>query len=280
MPPSTMFPIRTHDNLTLLGRRWAASGPPRGSALLIHGVGEHSARYDEVAAVMTDLGLTVVSYDQRGFGKSEGPKGRIPGKSTLVDDAVMVFGMVENEAPAGAPPPFLVAHSMGGTIAAYAVTSKAIRPRGLVLSSPAIQPILNAVEENVLRLLARVSPNIPLDSRIKPDQVTHDEQVRKAIATDHLMHTTVSPRLVVAILAQGADALADAPGLALPTLFLVAGADSLVHAEKSREFANAMRAGSATLHWYDGLFHEVFNETRPQRDLVLKDLKDWFATQL
>ena len=65
----------------------------------MHGVGEHSGRYDEVANAMTSLGVEVVSYDQRGFGESEGDRGEIPATDTLVADAAMVFDLVRREAP-------------------------------------------------------------------------------------------------------------------------------------------------------------------------------------
>ena len=72
------FPIQTPDGLTLVGRRWPVDDARRhGRAVLIHGVGEHSARYDEAAGVMNGVGIDVVSYDQRGFGKSPGDPGKI-----------------------------------------------------------------------------------------------------------------------------------------------------------------------------------------------------------
>ena len=140
---ATEFWIEAPDHTRLLGRRWAVTpGPARARALIIHGVGEHSGRYDDVAREMNGVGIEVVSYDQRGFGRSHGRRGVIPTDTALVDDAVHVFAMVASEADASAPRPYLIAHSMGGAIAAFAVTTGKIVPRGLVLSSPAIEPQL------------------------------------------------------------------------------------------------------------------------------------------
>jgi len=274
MAASETFWITTGDNLQLLGRRWPVPKAARaGAALLIHGVGEHSGRYDHVAAVMTDAGIEVVSYDQRGFGQSQGTKGCIPTPTALVDDAAMVFEMVARDY---ATQPLLVAHSMGGAVAAFAVTSGAIAPNGLVLSSPAISPRVSDIQLAVLRSLVPNHPDLQLHSLITPEQVTHDEQMRNAIRCDPLMHTIVSPRLVVSFVDQGRGALAHASKVAAPTLFLVAGDDKLVDPQGSRDFAAAMTA-DVTFHEFPGLYHEVFNERPPDRAKVLRAFADWIS---
>jgi alpha-beta hydrolase superfamily lysophospholipase len=274
---SETFWITTADHLKLLGRRWPVPKPDRaGAALLIHGVGEHSGRYDHVAAVMRDAHIEVVSYDQRGFGASEGTKGCIPTPTSLVDDAAMVFRMVAAE---NVTTPFLVAHSMGGAVAAYAVTSGAIAPRGLVLSSPAIRPRIDHLREALLRGLLKDHPDLQLHSMITPEEVTHDPDVQQAIRTDSLMHTIVSPRLIISMIDEGRAALADASKVAAPALFLVAGDDKLVDPKGSRDFANAIPA-DVTFHEFPGLFHEVFNERPPDRKKVLDAFADWLTGQV
>jgi len=280
MPKSTTFYVRTPDGLRLLGRRWQTGSSRLGRALLIHGVGEHSGRYDEVAGVMTALGIEVVSYDQRGFGLSDGKKGEIPKADTLVKDAVMMFGLVTQEGTSGEPRPFLVAHSMGGTIAAYAVTSGAIAPRGLVLSSPAIDPQIPGVDKAILKLLLPQFPNVPLDSRIRPEQVTRDKAIQQAIKADLLMHTTVTPRLVLSVVEQGAFALANAALITTPTLMLVAGHDLIVHNEATRKFSDGITLVTPTFKCYSKLFHEVFNELPADRQRVFGDFDGWLRREL
>ena len=200
---SDTFQITTSDGLKLLGRRWPVNEADRtGRAVLIHGVGEHSGRYHEVAGVMNGLGIEVVSYDQRGFGRLAGDPGKLPDELTLVTDAVLVFDLVRKERPAE-PSPLLVAHSMGATIAAFAVARGLIAPRGLALSSPAIAPRISPFEEQILRGLVTFAPGFALDSRIMPDDVTRDKHEQKKITHDTLMHRTVTPRLLLSIVDQG-----------------------------------------------------------------------------
>jgi alpha-beta hydrolase superfamily lysophospholipase len=66
-----------------------------------------------------------------------------------------------------------------------------------------------------------------------------------------------------------------AAGLTVPTLLLAAGDDGLVDARGSRELAAALPAAVAEVHFYDDLWHELFNEREPDRARVLGDLAAW-----
>jgi alpha-beta hydrolase superfamily lysophospholipase len=70
----------------------------------------------------------------------------------------------------------------------------------------------------------------------------------------------------------------NAARLTVPTLLLAAGDDRIVDARGARELAAALPAG-ATTHFYDGLYHEVFNEREPDRARVLADLAVWVERQ-
>ena len=59
---------------------------------------------------------------------------------------------------------------------------------------------------------------------------------------------------------------------------MVAGDDSIVAAEGSRQFAQRAPAELLTLRWYDTAWHEIFNETAPIADPVYADLMNgWRA---
>ena len=51
-------------------------------------------------------------------------------------------------------------------------------------------------------------------------------------------------------------------------------------AHGSRELAAGLAPGIGTLHFYDGLYHEIFNEREPDRARVLGDLDAWIDQQL
>jgi len=93
--PSTVGHVTTRDGTDLLVRHWPAdevevggawAGPPWASVLLVHGLGEHSGRYEQVGDQMAGAGLEVTSYDHRGMGGSGGRRGDIARWSRYHED--------------------------------------------------------------------------------------------------------------------------------------------------------------------------------------------------
>jgi alpha-beta hydrolase superfamily lysophospholipase len=57
--------------------RWWESIEPRGCLLLVHGLGEHSGRYDEFSRGLAEVGIMVLAFDLRGHGRSQGSRGDV-----------------------------------------------------------------------------------------------------------------------------------------------------------------------------------------------------------
>lgn len=283
-----MVPYRAHeasetgslsavDGTKLFLRCWRA-GPGRertGTALIVHGLGEHSGRYGHVAKTLNDLGMDVWAHDHRGFGKSEGARARIPDRDTLVDDTKLVFDTVQSREGGNAP--LLLGHSMGGAIAARAVTGGWITPRALVLSSPGLTPYINTPTRLFAQTMEMLLPNLSVPHGLPLINITHDSDVLAESASDPLNHALISPRVTMFILEAGEAAIRDASKLKVPTLVQAAGDDKLVNPQGAKDFAAAAPAGLCTLKIYPGLFHEIYNEREPDRSAVLADLKDWLA---
>ena len=139
----------TADGTVLLTRHWpvdgveaggAWAGPPWASVLLVHGLGEHSGRYEHVGERMTAAGLDVSAYDHRGMGGSGGSPGDIDAWSTYHDDLAERLGAVR--AAAGTRPVVLYGHSLGGLICAGYLLTDRPKPDLAVLSSPGLDSTL------------------------------------------------------------------------------------------------------------------------------------------
>jgi alpha-beta hydrolase superfamily lysophospholipase len=276
---TALEPLRLPDGAEIFLREWAVPGgvARRGSLLLVHGLGEHSGRYAHVAERLAAIGLHVRGYDHRGHGESGGPRGSVPHPDALLDDLRAVF---DDLAGGEAPPPFLLGHSLGGAIAARAATGGWVAPRGLILSSPALRISPSPVETGLLAIARRLAPDRAFPNRLPVGKLSHDAREVAAYKADGLNHDRITPRLYDFMADAGAAARRDAPGFTIPTLLLVAGSDALVDARGARELSAALPAGVGTLHWYDGLYHELFNEREPDRTLVLDDLAAWLEEQL
>ena len=107
--------LRTADGLDLKVRRWQADDAPhRWTFVVVHGLGEHSGRYQHLAEWFAPLGATVYAMDQRGHGLSGGPRGHAPSLNALLDDIDVAVMRARSES---GDPVVLVGHSFGGLLA-------------------------------------------------------------------------------------------------------------------------------------------------------------------
>ena len=80
------FKFKTFDELQLFGQSWQPEGQSRAVVCLVHGMGEHSGRYAQVADALTQAGYVLFTFDIRGHGKSSGPRGHTPSYEALMND--------------------------------------------------------------------------------------------------------------------------------------------------------------------------------------------------
>ncbi|NMM13836.1 MAG: alpha/beta hydrolase [Rhodoferax sp.] len=268
----TTFIALDGDNLALQDWPLEPGVPLRGVVLLVHGLGEHAGRYDHVARRLNDWGFAVRGYDQHGHGESDGRRGGLPSDTRLLDD---LADIVDSTRARMAPstPLILLGHSLGGLVAARFV-SLALRPvQALVLSSPAFDPGLNAVQRLLLAVLPKIAPNLRVGNGLDPSLLSHDPAVVAAYRADRLVHDRISGRLARFMANSGPATLALAPTWTVPTLLLYAGADQLVNPAGSRAFAAAAPKAVVSSRCFEALYHELFNEL--QAAPVFAELKQW-----
>jgi alpha-beta hydrolase superfamily lysophospholipase len=268
--------MTTQDGLALHLRRWPAGADARGTVLIVHGLGEHIGRYEHVAAALNAAGWHVAGHDQRGHGRSEGPRGTIPHPMALLGDLAMVTDHVRGPGKC-----VLLGHSLGGLVAARFVAENLLAQPSrfardfdaLVLCSPALDIELSGFNRFLVAVLGRIAPNLRLGNGMKPQWICRDPAVVQAYASDKLVHDRVTPRLVRFMVDNGVLVRSLAPRWRLPTLLLWAGQDLCVRPEGSAAFATAAPAAAVKPRCYRKLYHEILNEPE-QRD-VLADVTQW-----
>ena len=266
--------LNTRDSLQLHLQHWPADA--QRSVLLVHGLGEHIGRYTHVAAQLNAWGWQVFGYDQRGHGRSEGPRGRLRADDDLLHDLAAVIDATRAAMPG---PLVLLGHSMGGLVAARFVAGGGswVRPvDALVLSSPALDPGMSIPQKLLLASLGRLAPNLRLSNGLKPEWISRDAQVVRNYVADPLVHDRVTPRLARFIVDGGEAVAARADAWALPTLLLYAGSDRCVAPAGSAGFAAAAPQAVVAAHEFRPLYHEIFNE--PEQAEVFGVLRDWLDT--
>jgi alpha-beta hydrolase superfamily lysophospholipase len=267
------------DGTLLVPHHWRAPEPARGTVLIVHGLGEHAGRYGGLAAQLNGAGWHVVGYDQRGHGRSGGPRGGLARDDALLTDLAQVVDHVRAQRPGRL---VMLGHSMGGLIAArFVAESVAAAPAGwsraldaLVLSSPALDPGMGLFDK-LLLAAGSLMPDHAVGNGLKPEWLSRDPAVVAAYVADPLNHDRITPRLARCIVDGGARVRELAPRWATPTLLLWAGADRCVAPAGSAGLAAAAPRALLQARCFDGLFHEIFNE--PEKGEVLAELLRWLA---
>lgn len=253
----------TTDYQQLYWQTWfddASDEPRRGTVALMHGYGEHSARYDHVAIALVRSGYDVMAIDARGHGRSTGRRGYVEHFSRYVDD----LSMLKRRALARWPdrPLFLFGHSNGGLIALRYALRKPDGITGFVVSSPlcGLAVEVPLIKDLAGRLTSRIWPTLSLPSELDPEMVSHVDEVVEKYRRDPLIFDTANARWFTETQNAQRDLKQRADALDQPFLFLVAGDDNIVCSETTESLFHRLASLDRELEIYPDLYHEILNE--------------------
>jgi acylglycerol lipase len=270
---SSTQPATAADGTKLLVRRWAPPGPAWASVLLVHGIAEHSGRYELVGNRFAAAGLDVQAYDQRGFGASGGNRAYVDRWDQQLNDMGERLRIVRSDA-AGRPV-VLYGHSLGGLIAlGYTLTDRA-KPDLLVLSAPAIEANIPGWKRSMVRVLSRVAPRMRIPNSFDGMTLSRDPDVAERYLADPLNEHVTTARFGAEALAEQTRVQANLGRLALPTLVIHGADDGLVPASSSAPLAELT---GVTRREYPGIRHELHNE--PEGPSIIDDVVGWIRDQV
>jgi acylglycerol lipase len=254
---------------------WLPPSAPKGVAVLIHGLAEHSGRYTHVGEHLAARGWVVHAFDYRGHGRSPGPRVHVDRFDDFLDDTAAVLEAARRRHPGLTV--FLVGHSLGGLIALLYALNRPQGLTGVAVSSPSLgtHPSLrpSRPKSAIARLLSVVAPRTQFRTGLDAGALSHDPEVVRAYAADPLVSHSVSARFYTSVGRAMADAHRKAPRLAVPALVMVSADDAIVDGDATRRWLASAPPGMVEAVFYDGLAHELFNE--PQREDVLARLEQW-----
>jgi alpha-beta hydrolase superfamily lysophospholipase len=274
--------VQTADDLGLAWRAWVPE-TPRGLLAIVHGLAEHSGRYDETASVFARAGWAVYAVDLRAHGHSDNPPkaGRVHVRKfeDYFLDVDAVIALARQRHPG--LPQLLLGHSMGGLIVIRYALARGDELSGIVVSSPALGTHPDFRPPWLLRmlvgLLSHVAPRLRVPSDLDVDAISRDPDVVRAYRDDPLVSDKVSSRWYAEILKSMRTAMEAAPGLRVPMLLMQSGADRLVDPEAPRRWSRAAPPEWVELIIWDGLYHEMFNE--PEKARVRERVLAWLDEQ-
>lgn len=256
---------------------WRVRGA-RAALQVVHGLGDHAARYDEFAVRAARRGFSTWAFDLRGHGRSEGPRVHVERLDTLVADVLTFRGLVREATPPAAPL-FLFGHSLGGLIAIRTLQAAPEAFPAAVLSSPWLaEPRAGPPWKEALgRVLLYLAPAARLPNGISAADISHDRAVVREYDADPLVQHGITPALYFAARAAQEAARAAPESVRAPTLFLLAGSDRVVSTPAAQTFAARLGEG-ADAEVFPGFYHETWNEA--DSGPVYRRLFTWIEERL
>lgn len=269
--------FKTPDGLRLFYQTWVPDAP-KAVLVVVHGLGDHSGRYGPFIRYFVQQGFAVALYDQRGHGRSGGERAHAGQFQDFLQDLAQFVQLTKERFPK--LPMFLVGHSFGGQVALNFVVRYAKGLRGIILSSPNVMLKLPVAswKKRVADWAQNSMGRMKLSHHIDSKMLSHDPEVVEAYNNDPLVFTHVTARLGAIIMHNLDIIMALASRIHVPALFLQAGSDAICSPEGTRAFFQRIPIVKKQLKVYDGMYHELFNETN--RDQVFADTGAWLNDQL
>jgi len=273
----TEHTFQNKDQNTLFYHEWLPDdGNIRAVVLIVHGVHEHSGRYQHVAKVFTQAGLACYGIDHRGHGKSGGTKVYFTDLGDVVDDLRLLFDRVREQHPD--KPVLIFGHSMGSLVSLeftlrYQQDVKALALTGTAITGEEAQPkwLLSLAQQ-----AAKIIPRVRLSPSESPTILTTDQdQVLRFIADPLVDKGLWRIGTSVAMLQAGRAIRERVHQLTLPILAYHGGDDKLTPSSGATYLQEHAQSEDITIKIYPGLRHELVNEIG--REEIIQEITDWLV---
>ncbi len=259
--------------IKLYYRTWLPDKPARGVVAIVHGVGEHTGRYQNLAEALVPAGYIVTGFDQRGHGQSEGQRGHIMAWEEYREDMRIYLAEVAKLAPG--LPLFLYGHSMGSLVMPDYLLHYPDGYAGAILSGTAIETKNSAPAHLVAlaRFMSGFWPTFSLKVKLDGSFLSRDPQVAAAYNNDPLVHWNRSARWGTEFLDKIEWLKENFKRIELPLLFLHGECDPVVSVEGARRMHADIWSKDKTIHIYPEGLHEPHNDI--QHEQVGADIRAW-----
>jgi len=264
---------QSNDGIDIFAQGWEPEVKPlKAVVCLVHGLGEHTARYEHVAEAFTRQGYVLFGADTRGHGRSDGKRGHFPSIEAVMMDIDLLMDHAKSLYPK--LPLILYGHSLGGILVLQYGLKRKPDITGVIATSSGLRTALENQPAKILaaKILGSIIPKAVLPSGLDVNAISHDDNVIEKYKKDPLVHDRISLGFGKIMLETTRWTLKHSAEFPLPLLMLHGKADAIAFPSGSIEFAAPLNL-KCKLVLVDKGFHELHNE--PEREEVFKIMTDW-----
>lgn len=271
------FFLIAKDGKRLFGRSWIIDNP-MAMVCVIHGLGEHSGRYEHVAKYFAENGFVTFAIDLRGHGQSEGKRGHIASFDLVLDDTeeLMKFAReIFNDCPM-----FLYGHSFGGNIVTnFTLKQNVSELKGAIISSPWLELATEppAWQRKAAFFVSKFLPGFAQSNELDINDLTNLDEVNQAYKEDPLVHDRISTKLFTEAYKAGKWAVQNGGLIKIPALIFHGTDDPITSHEASKQFASDLNDSVTFISW-DGSKHECHNDK--DQGQVIETMANWVKEKI
>ncbi len=264
----------TKDNKTIFAQNWDAGPNAKAALFLVHSFNDHSSRYEAWALKLVKEGISVLTFDFRGHGKTAG-------KTTNYNQLLSDVELLVTKGKAIYPylPVFLYGHSLGGNLVANYIISNQISLAGVILTSPWFE--LTNQPPKILfstdMFLAKILPGLSKPTPIKADYLSRELKEVYKYKNDQLINNRMPLGLLRSTWQKGLTAKRCIYKINTPLLIMHGSEDKITSCQASRDFIRNASKKTTYIEW-KGCYHELHNDF--DREMVFTRLISWLNDQI
>ncbi|MGJ8558792.1 MAG: alpha/beta hydrolase [Litorimonas sp.] len=270
------YQLISADGTKLHARHWTAP-TTHATLALVHGFGEHGARYAPMAAHLTAQGVQVIAIDLRGHGRSDGKRGVVLSYDDFRADLAALLDRARQLHAGVKGPLVLFGHSMGGGIVLDHGLSASPGVDGIIASAPlvALADPVPAPVALLAKIISKIAPRAAMKQPIDGTKISTLAEEQRKYVEDPLTHGQLGFKTALEMIATGEALTQNASRWALPLIVYHSDQDQLTDFATSRDFA---AAAQAEFRAFTDVEHEMHNDTtRPAVYALISDFIDRLA---
>lgn len=263
---------KSSDGLKIVTRLWQPVSQVNAVVCLLHGIGEHTGRFEHVGKAFGLQGIALIGSDWRGHGLSDGKRGYIPSINVVLDDIDLLILKAKELYPGIQV--FLYGQSLGGILALYYTLMRRPEISGVIVTSPALLSSLDKqpFKIAIAKVLGRYFPSLSLHSGLDPIELSRDHTIIDKYINDPLVHYHLTLGFGRILISIRKWMLLNSAEFPLPLLLMHGTNDTIAYVEGSKQFAREIKARCQLVLW-EGALHELHNE--PEKDKVIETIVNW-----
>ena len=253
-------------------REWLPNQKAEKNVFIIHGLGEHSGRYEDFAKNLTRKNIGVFCIDLIGHGKSNGKRGHIKSFEDYIN--AVENGIIHIRKKFLDTPIILFGHSLGGLICLkFLLDRESKEIEKAIVSSPWIETALKIPKHLLFihKIFQKITPGLQLSNNLITSHLSKNQKIVTDYESDILVHDKITLNLFSEILTTIEDVLKRSSRIKVQTFIYHGKNDKIISYKGTEKIANSIPNNKFIL--FDNIYHEPHNDI--EKDVIYKEINDF-----